>query len=90
MNSGRDIWYVFENQPVMEVSRVICTNCRIFAGTFKELNSIVLNVRSRVVMICRYECFRGGNYNTSIVSTTLSNRCLKTLATYQPDRILIR
>ena len=35
-------------------ARVICTNCRIniVPKTFKELISIVLEVRSIVVMIC--------------------------------------
>ena len=53
----------------MEASRVICTNCIVIVvpKTFKELISIVLEVRSIVVMICRYECFIGGSYNTIIV-----------------------
>ena len=52
----------------MEASRVICTNCIVIVvpKTFKELISIVLEVRSIVVMICRYECFIGGSYNTII------------------------
>ena len=53
----------------MEASRVICTNCIVIVvpKTFKELISIVLEVRSIVVMICRYECFIGGSYNTIII-----------------------
>ena len=52
----------------MEASRVICTNCIVIVvpKTFKELISIVLEVRSIVVMICRYECFIGGSYNTIV------------------------
>ena len=52
----------------MEASRAICTNCRIIVmpKTFKELISIVLEVRSKVVMIYRYECSLGSNYNSSI------------------------
>ena len=60
----------------MEASRVICTNCIVIVvpKTFKELISIVLEVRSIVVMICRYECFIGGSYNTIIV--TFRSVCL--------------
>ena len=52
----------------MEASRVICTNCIVIVvpKTFKELISIVLEVRSIVLMICRFECFIGGSYNISI------------------------
>ena len=52
----------------MEASRVICTNCIeiVVPKTFKELISIVLEVRSIVVMISRYECFIGGSFNTII------------------------
>ena len=48
----------------MEASRVICTNCRIIVEpkTFKELISIVSEVRRTKIMICRY--------NTSIVFST--------------------
>ena len=56
----------------MATSRVMCTNCLVIVvpKTFKELISIVLEVRSIVVMICRYECFIGGRYNTIIVCIT--------------------
>ena len=49
----------------MVASTVICTNCRIIvvSKTFNELISMVFEVRSIVVMNCRYECFIGGNYN---------------------------
>ena len=59
----------------MEASRVICTNCIVIVvpKTFKELISIVLEVRSIVVMICRYECFIGGSYNIIIVRLTGKN-----------------
>ena len=52
----------------MEASRVICTNCIVIVvpKTFKELISIVLKVRSIVLMICRFECYIGGSYNTII------------------------
>ena len=55
----------------MEASRVICTKCIVIVvpKTFKELTSIVLEVRSIVVMICRFECFTGGSYNTIVVAT---------------------
>ena len=36
--------------------------------TFKELISIVLEVRTMVLMICRLECFIGGSYNTIIAT----------------------
>ena len=53
----------------MEASRVICTNCIVIVvpKTFKELISIVLKLRSIVFMLCRFECFIGGSYNTIIV-----------------------
>ena len=53
----------------MEASRVICTNCIVIVvpKTFKELISIVLEVRSIVLMICRFECFIGGSNNTIII-----------------------
>ena len=58
----------------MEASRVICTNCIVIVvpKTFKELISIVLEVRSIVLMICRFEyfIFIGGSYNTIIVPNT--------------------
>ena len=59
----------------MEASRVMCTNCVVIVvpKTFKELISIVLEVRSIVVMICRFECFIGGSYNTII-----SSKCYQT------------
>ena len=52
----------------MEASSFICTKCIVIVvpKTFKELISIVLEVRSIVLMICRFECFIGGSYNTII------------------------
>ena len=50
----------------MEASIVICTNCIVVVvtNTFKELTSIVLEIRSIVLIACRFECFIGGSYNT--------------------------
>ena len=72
MSPWRDIWCLFENQTTAEASRFICRNCRIVVGptkTFKELISMILEVRSMVVKICGYECFISGNYNSRIVTT---------------------
>ena len=86
----------------MEASRVICTNSIVIVvpKTYKELISIVLEVRSVVDMICRYEYFIGGSYNTIIAvkltilsvtdeyntpaSITQNDKCIKILLCSAP------